>query len=500
MNSARRIIAVMLQVFLALSSISWPAHATAADLFKARWVKRPISNFTSVTAPAELWSPVVRAKKSASSESFSVEYMDGERWITAGREEVALIPGMTSAQLSSLITAPPRGVAFIFARYVPKDARLTINAIKVEEGTDGYITVYQTYFSPYHGEHWAASRAFLTEVERRELNRAGRNPFTNFLPAEKDDPSFRNIGWDAAMVSIGLAMQYHRAAFSILNVENLRLASGSRKSGGFLKKKVTVYVDGYAVPSWFIGLPSTVQTWGTSAAICVVKTTPQVDPHTGQPMRDPATGKPSRGDCPDPALVAYSGVSFDEWKGGSFPIDEEHIYHWEKTNSGFTVIFFTILVMVAAFFVGPEIYAALQSGGAIGGTITGGQAALAAGVAYAGGTLLTTSGPASLTSIKQGVFGTVGDGTYQSAAGGSDQEREATRILVERHVEAPLDNLLQSPKAGLTAAMPDPSKAVFGSGQKRLRDQDRYCKQKGLRGDALRQCIVPPQPPIEIPE
>jgi hypothetical protein len=59
--------------------------------------------------------------------------------------------------------------------------------------------------------------------------------------------------------------------------------------------------------------------------------------------------------CPDDKLIAFAGVSFDQWNGGTMPSDPEHIYHWQQTKSGFTVMFFTLLVMAAAFVVGPEI-------------------------------------------------------------------------------------------------------------------------------------------------
>jgi hypothetical protein len=62
----------------------------------------------------------------------------------------------------------------VFARYVPQQSELVINAVKIEEGRDGFEP-YQTY-SPYHGERWAYSRAFLTDAEMADTSRSGRNP------------------------------------------------------------------------------------------------------------------------------------------------------------------------------------------------------------------------------------------------------------------------------------------------------------------------------------
>lgn len=195
------------------------------------------------------------------------------------------------------------------------------------------------------------------------------------------------------------------------------------------------------------------------------------------------------------------------------PEAEEHIYHWEQTKSGFTVLFFMVTVMVAAFFAGPSIFAALQGGGsAIAGglapaAISGGEAALYAGAAYAGGSLATSSGPSSLTTTKDGIFGGIGDGKLTAGDPGSDQARDATKVLLKRHIQAEFDaygtcaedRTLCSTQAGMTGITPNPSSVVFGKDQQTIRTQEQYCKKLGLTGSILQNCIVPQSAPVDIP-
>lgn len=478
-----------------------PAEATAQE-FNAVWMSRPVSQTTSVVVPSAQWTPMLRVKKEQVEQLNSYQYRSGDRWVTLSREDAALVPNLSAAQMSAVMRIPKRNAVMLFGRYVPQSAEMVINAIKIEESRDGYMNVYQTYFTPYHGEHWSLSRAFLTDAESADVSRAGRNPFESFKAPDRKDPRFINIGFDGASVALGLAQKYFRTPYSVMSVQNLRMAQSVTKSGSFLRKKTTIKVDGYAQPSWFIGLPSTVQTWGTAAAICVVPTGTTTNPHTGVGQG------PS---CPDQKLVAFSGVTFDEWKGKMMPDAEEHIYHWEQTKSGFTVLFFMILVMVAAFFVGPAIFAAMSSGGAVGAgaaaTITGAEAAAWAGAAYAGGSLATSSGPSSLTTTKDGIFGGIGDGKLSAGDPGSDQAREATAVLLKRHIKSGFDpngvcgdnSTLCSTQTGMSDITPDPSKVVFGKDQQTLREQERYCKMIGLTGTDLQNCIVPVNAPVDVP-
>jgi hypothetical protein len=301
-----------------------------------------------------------------------------------------------------------------------------------------------------------------------DVSRSGRNPFASFMSGDRNNPKFQHWmgrrnggGW------FGNALL--RTPYSVMSVQNLRMTQSVTSSGSFLHKKTTIKVDGYADPTWFIGLPTTMQTWGTTAAICVVPTGTTLDPNSGKNVA---------GNCPDNKLIAFAGVSFDQWSGGTMPSEPEHIYHWQQTKSGFTVLFFTLLVMAAAFVVGPEIYAALATEG--GATVAAGAlatpvgisssaASIYSGLAYAGGTLVTTSGPASLTTTKSGVFGSVGDGTRGTTDAGSQQVKDATAILVRRQIEANFDSQascsdsgsLCSTQAAITAATPDASKVVF---------------------------------------
>jgi hypothetical protein len=481
-----------------------PGLATAQQ-FNALWMKRSVSQSVSVTVPGEQWTAMLKVKKADAGQLSSYQYRNGDRWMTLQREDAALVSGLSAKQMSTLMRLPRRDAVMVFARYVPQQSQLVINAIKVEEGRDGYMYVYQTYYSPYHGDLYAASRAFLTADEKTDVSRAGRNPFASFEAGDRTNPTFMNIGWDGAMVVVGQAMKHFHAAYSVMSVQNLRMSQSVTTSGGFLHKTTTIKVDGYADPSWFIGLPTTMQTWGNTAAICATATTTSTNP---------TTGVIQGAGCPDPNLVVFSGVSFDEWKGNTMPGTEEHIYHWEQSKSGFTVLFFTVLVMAAAFFAGPELFsaaAASESGGeaavAEAEAISGEASAGYAGAAYAGGSLATTSGPASLTSIKDGAFGTVGDGTQLATASSSQQVQAATAILVQRQLQTRFDSTgtcsdsgtLCSTQAIMSLATPDPSAVIFGGDQRTLRARQDYCIGLGLQNVALTQCIVPPDAPIDVP-
>lgn len=499
-----KVVAALMSLVMFVMAVLTPRLATA-QTFDALWMPRTVSQYTKVTVPAEKWRQLIRVKKTLVTDLFSYEYRDGERWLTLGQEDAALVPGLTADKMSTLMQLPKREATMIFARYVPQENQLVINAVRVEEGRDGYMYLLETYFTPYSGENWAASRAFLTADERQDIYRAGRNPFEAFKGTDRTDPKFMRIGWDGAMVAVGLAMKHFRSMYSVISVQNLRMAQKVESSGSFLRKKTTIKIDGYAQPTWFIGLPTTVQNWGTAAAICVVPMATSTDPDTGETIGQ---------SCPDEKLVAFSGVSFDQWDGGMLPGAEEHIYHWQETKRGFTVLFFTALVMAAAFFVGPQIYAAVQTGGFAGGAavgsaveIGGGAAALYSGAAYAGGTLLTTSGPASLTSVKQGMFGTVGDGTRFNTGPTSQQTKEASAELTRRHVDPQFDigatcggtNRLCSTQTMIERVSPDPVKVRFGGEQQRLREDFRVCRDKGLKGQALRDCVRPPKATVEVP-
>lgn len=491
-------VAAAMSMVMLLTSITAPTTSYAQE-FRALWLKRPVSTAVSVMAPAEKWRTIARVRASTN-ERFSVEYMAGPRWITLGREAAALVPGLTSAQMSDLMQIPRRDSTFVFARYVPQQSRLVINAIRVEQ-RGAYLYLEHAYFSPYHGEHWAASRAFLTENERRDTSRAGRNPFAAFMHTSRADPTFHNVGWDAALVATGKAMKHFGAAYSVVSVQNLKMTQSQETSGGLLTKKTTIKVEGYAVPTWFVGLPTTVQTWGHSAAICVVPTVDAYHPDTGELM--------SNG-CPDPALVAYSGVSFDQAKGTLFPSGEEHIYHWEKTEGGFTVLFFTAVIMAAAFFAGPQLFAMVTDvglGTTIGG-LSGVEAAAIAGTAYAGGSIITTSGPASLTDVKEGVFGSIGSGVRLADEQSSQQQKNASQILVERHLKEELTSvcgatgLLCNTKSVANSVTPQLNTVQFGGHQQGVRTRLSYCMQTlGLpaTSEAVQKCLVPPNPPIEVP-
>lgn len=491
----RALARVFLSIFIATTLIS-PMKATAAvGQFNATWFNMRLgtpANWTEVTYPGDNWQVVAELEPGVLPDTFDVRMIQGDRWITVGRDELGAA-GVDSKRLSDLVKAFPAGGAMVFARYSPQTAELRINAVKVEKGIDGKIRMMISDFTPHHGERWRASRNYLTPSELADPARPGYNPFDQFR-RDPTDPVFHNINLSGALVAVGHAMQYTKAFVGMLAVTEPRFEQEVRKSGGILKKKVTTIVRGYAKPKWFVALPKELQPRGFTAQICVI---------------------PRATSCDAIEHVAPAGVSFEPWTGGNMPEMEDLLSVWSQTKSSWTVLAFAVLTAVLvgfAAYLTPTLFANSAMGAniiAYGKSLA--DAALigaAAGGIYGAGTIIDKGG--SWTSPQDGMFGATDSGFMDPATPGSEPERMLVDAIRARHVNGTMEGGLTGVRELYSGNCPigwtsDQCKAAgYRSGiaprtdtwaamntVRWLRDNYDRCKSLGYSGAELLKCAAP---------
>jgi len=251
---------------------------------------------------------------------------------------------------------------------------------------------------------------------------------------------------------------------------------------------------------------------GVTAQICA-------DPSQVVPKPGSKTGETM---CDDPAHVVKAGVVATEWRGGNMPSQEDTVYHWETTSSGWTVLTFAIITGVLAW-AGGAVYGAAVGGGAGGGGAIGGtifQSGLIAGLtpaqlgSLAGGLYAAGStgfgNNAGLTSAQSQFAGSTGTGVLHEPVPTTIQERALQGAVRTRQV----DQLIT---AGLTgtqqlymgncpesltlsqcrAVRSDPGALgrtdTFARQNTTLRMRSQYeaCTKMGYRGAALDRCAAP---------
>lgn len=489
-----RAVARLVAVILATSSILIPGEAAAAAWAEhaARstvWMPIRASNITTVDVPRDNWTPIAEMDYSGRTGS-DIRMIDGERWITLGRDEAGRL-GLSGDQVSDLLLRAPSVGAIVFARYSPENAELRISMVKVERGFDGKIRTYLGDYTPHHGESFKAYRNYLTADEKHDVYRAGYNPFEPFK-GDRRDPIFHDINWAGAQVAVGHAMRANRAVVAFIAVPQTRFAQSQSCSGGLLRKKCTYTVDGYAKPRWFVALPEKLQPNGTAAQICVVRF--------------------ADGSCDDIEHVATSGVTVAEWSGGNMPAAEDLLYHWETTKKSWTVLAFAVFtgVLFGLGWAGGlnSLFGAATAEGVATG-VTAVQAGAIAGATYGIGSTVLGSG-GSLTQAQSGWLGSTGDGSMARPDAGGEHGAGLAAAIHERHIVAPENagltgavqlykgncaegyTVQQCRDAGLDPGnIPRPDS--YAEYNHVLATQEAYarCYALGYRDEALRQCAAP---------
>jgi hypothetical protein len=313
----------------------------------------------------------------------------------------ALMLGLAPEEVARRVEQLPGNVSMVFGRYDPANTTLRIDVFKVERA--GQRTgLYQTQFTPAHGDHWALSGAYLTDMEKLAGDRVGPNPFERF---DNGTSNFVNITIDGVQVALGHAMRLFEAPVGVLAVADYRAEQSQAQVGELLRKLVVVSSDGYIKPRWYIAAPAVMQGQGTSAAICAT-------------VADP---------CPV-SKIAPALVMFQEWRGGTMPGGETLALSWSETAAGwdftaFNAASFVSSLVVSSFaasafksdpgFVGPsETLTKLLSEGGFGEAVvpTGSipSSAFSGGI-YSGATAIAEGG--SKHSVQVNFEGKAGYGT-----------------------------------------------------------------------------------------
>lgn len=491
MTRIDRLIARLLVVLVGVLPVAQPiGEARAAGgQFNPRWTSTPVSPTVTVRYPLDNWS-LLGEIAGRGGGGYDLRMLQGERWITAGREEVGQL-GLGSDVVSKLVMAFPGHAAMVFATYSPENAQLRIRVVKAERQADGRIRSYLGDFTPHHGERWAAQRHYLSASEAADPVRAGRNPFAVFRPADQTDPVFYNIGWSAAQVAVGHAMRLYNAPAGFIAMTDTRWTQVVTRSGNVLRQRVDTTTQAWVRPRWFVALPVDQQPYGVQAAICTL---------------------PGSTSCPTVEQLAQSGVSVSQWDGGNMPSPEDLLYSWTDSRSGFTVLAFA-LVTAAFVWVAASVatsYGLFGVQGAVGGSSVISPAAigaLAGGTYAVGSTVLGGGGP--LTSAQQGYLGATGSGFLEAEGASNSYERSLRESVLARHIEAPLTAGLRGiaelyagacdsslshaacSSVGLAPGrLPRPDTVVFQNSVLEVRGRYAACSASGLRGAALMRCAT----------
>lgn len=438
---------------------SWATHAAKSSSWVSMANNRgygqsvlwPKDNYTKIGEMT--WA---RDATNPNEAAMNWKMIEGERWITNGREDIGKA-GISSAQMSSRIDAFPKTAAFVFAAYSPESAELVIEMQKIEKTPLGQIVVYRGDFTPHHGEFWRWKRDFMTPVEASDITRVGYNPFQNFRGANTD-PVFHDCDWKCANVAIGFAMRYSQAHVAWVASDKTRFTQRTKKSGGFIKKKVTTYIDAYAKPQWFVATAVELQPEGGMHSICVVNTGVATNGTTST--------------CDRTEHMATSGISMVEWTGGNMPDTEEKVYSYVHSKSSFTVIAFTILTFAVTWGLAAVAATAIGSGAAaIGSSISALQVGLLGAGLYAGVAVL---GGASLTTAQAGWAGSTGNGVLTPDYGSMDQHQQR---LVQGVKNKQINSRVGTGLAGVKSLYSGNCAESYTSAQ---------CKAAGLNPGAMR--------------
>ena len=451
-------------------------------------VSWPKLNFTTIATSQ--WVP---DRTDVNQASFDWQMIEGERWITNGREELGQ-RGVPSSQISSRINALPKTSAYVFAAYTPENAELVIEIQKVEKSPNGQLIVSRADYTPHHGEFNRWKRDYLSPGEDSDPTKLGYNPFAKFRGANNDN-TFHNISWEAAGVAIGMAMRASDAHIGYIASTKTRFTQKVKKSGGLLRKTVTTTIEGFAKPQWFIATPMEVQPEGGVASICAVDS-------------GATTTYGSTTSCDSRYHVVTSGVSVMSWAGGNVPEIEEQLYKYVQKKSSFTVLAFTLLTFALTWGIASFLATTVGIGAGAGAVITPlSSASIGAGL-YAGVAGLSGAG---LTTAQAGWAGSTGNGVLRPDTGSMDRhQRGLNQGIKNKQISSRVGTGLQGYKnlysgncpenmtgkaciaAGLdTGSMHRTDSYIESNVVRQMREAEVRCKALGLTGPALAICAAP---------
>lgn len=447
----RRFVAYCVTVSILLSGFTWPgqgavmaatltsggtyaAHTGACDVNNpaegCRIVVSPSG--AKIAYPAVTWSTVTTLRKNPSA-GFDISYLAGNKLELSGLRGAQML-GMNPEQAADMINTFPVGVPVVFARYNPGTSDLRIDLFKTEKTPDG-LKLMNAVFSPHHGGLWAANGSYAAPDARR-AGEFGVNPFARFSSA--GDDVFHNIGMDGAQVAVGHAMRMVQSPVGLFASADYRMHQWKTTKKSGLKKKTTVHIDGYVKPKWMMASSAQLQPNGATAVVC-------------------AETMPEGMGCPA-HLVAPSIVTFDTWEGGNLQEQEDKLYAWQKTYSGWMVIAFILLTFIvfavvafaamsAGLITAPSQLSAVATAveGAIGTQL--GVMSVAAIQAATYGVMAVASGASSLTDVQDGYGGKIlGDGAQVPKTPSNEHERGLMNNAKNRFTTQPVEQSITAVK------------------------------------------------------
>lgn len=333
--------------------------------------------------------------------------------------------GMTANQVADVINMFPANVPMIFGRFAEGVNEGVIDIFKVEKYGNTSKLLHAN-FTPENGSYWAAARTYASDSDKSS-GASGPNPFSAFRGS---DVKFHNASFSTIVVGVGHAMRLLGTPFALIAQETYsmeKVGPKCKKSAGGLRKKCKVWVYGKAKPTWYFATPSSLTDVPSTTAICAIN------------------GMGSS--CPAHA-IAPAMVSFEKKTGGNLQEQEETIYTWYKSYSGWTVLAFVIAVFVMSAaiaaiggFNGVGLLSNLINGQGItfaGSTLVPGvglgQGALVIGAieaaGYAIGAAIFQGG--GLDDIQSGFYGKVTDGYSVPTSASGVQERGTRAALSSR--------------------------------------------------------------------
>lgn len=297
--------------------------------------------------------------------------------------------GVLKSELMASVQAFPTNIPIVMARYDPTDSMLQVDVYKLIKA-EGKSYLMHTVFSPHVGDQWKANGAYLSPDVRRAGLTPGLNPFEAFKNGTDD--RFSNISFAGAQVAVGHAMRMLQAPFGVVAVAQQDFVTKKKKSGGALRKKITITVEGFGYNKWYVAAP--VQFAGRTA---------------DAPMARICASDPNETvDCPL-YEVATSGVSFEEFTGGTLSGAKESFgIVYKKSKSGFGFLAIIAFVFITSFIfaaIAPALPGLAGAGtGAVTGTTGGLYGTLASNLGLVGGGFQTALGAAAFeTAVFTGV-------------------------------------------------------------------------------------------------
>lgn len=517
-----RIIARVLLATIFIQASVLPAQATAAvmdihgvdhtwahhaSMISSNWIwvnatlnGGSATNPEPVYVPKDNWAEIADGPWNATNGT-DRRMLYGKAWMNAAN--VSAGKSMQDGFDYSSRKIPPGGsYSQVFAAYDPVNAKARIIVQKVEKGMDNRVHVYVADFTPYHGMAWRAARYYLTPNELTNDIVAGNNPFrmfeavdiSNGMEAQATDPLFNDISFQGVQVAVGHAMQHYKAAFGLIYIPDTRFDQNQSCSSGFFTKKCTTTVKGFAKPKWYLAVPKDMDSTPMEAAICVLPTV-------------------AGASCDAAEHVAWSGISVREWKGGNLPIDEQLLYQWSTSKSGFSMlgigILLAIVTMGAALAVGMPLMG-VEAGVTTAGEEIAGQIGAGSLASMVGGTYVVGSGvlaDKSPTDYQNGLFGQIGDGQLAPNLGALGEQAQGLAAAVAPKMDAGIiGDTLDGAKrmaygdcegnAGAQCNAADPGIAPRTNSYRQqniplqLWDARKQCEMAGNMGAALDRCTA----------